>query len=76
MRPEKRVTARSKLPQKKWTGLSFPMNRERKTFNTRSACDKGLPETTRHGSVVSAWVRSSSKGTAFSISLGIVQIWT
>ena len=28
-RPEKRVTARSKLPQKKWTGLHLPQKRER-----------------------------------------------
>ena len=36
--PEKRVTARSKLPQKKCTGLTLPMNRARNTFMTRSAC--------------------------------------
>jgi hypothetical protein len=34
-RPEKRVTARSKLPQKKWTGLAFPTNWERNAQNTR-----------------------------------------
>src|SRR5207344_249975 len=28
-RPEKRETARSKLPQKKWTGLHLPMNEHR-----------------------------------------------
>src|SRR5438045_5779088 len=30
-RPEKRVTARSKLPQKKCTGLHLPQNRERRS---------------------------------------------
>src|ERR1043165_3448573 len=35
-RPEKRVTARSKLPQKKWTGLHLPQKRERNSLNTRS----------------------------------------
>ena len=40
LRPEKRVAARSKLPQKKWTGLALPMKRARKSFNTRLACSK------------------------------------
>src|SRR5262245_41945936 len=30
-RPEKRVTARSQAPQKKWTGLHFPRKRARNT---------------------------------------------
>jgi hypothetical protein len=30
------VTARSKLPQKKWTGLDLPIKRERKTLSTSS----------------------------------------
>ena len=33
-RPEKRVTARSKLPQKKCTGLHFPMNPARNFVKT------------------------------------------
>src|SRR3546814_12747001 len=37
-RPEKRVTARSKAPQKKCEGLDLPWHRARNTFNTRSAC--------------------------------------
>src|SRR5918912_896699 len=36
-RPEKRVTARSKLPQKKCTGLTLPMKRARNALSTRSA---------------------------------------
>ncbi len=35
-RPENRVTQRSKLPQKKWTGLSLPMKRERNSLKTVS----------------------------------------
>src|ERR1700721_1704635 len=35
-RPEKRVTARSKLPQKKCTGLALPMNPERNLWKTAS----------------------------------------
>jgi hypothetical protein len=37
LRPEKRVTARSKLPQKKCTGLHLPMNPVRNLKSTRSA---------------------------------------
>src|ERR687892_283479 len=37
-RPEKRVTARSKLPQKKCTGLDLPRKPVRNSLNTRSAC--------------------------------------
>src|SRR5438094_2696248 len=33
-RPEKRVTARSKLPQKKCTGLHLPINSQRNVSNT------------------------------------------
>ena len=36
-RPENRVAARSKLPQKKWTGLHLPRNRPRNAWWTRSA---------------------------------------
>src|SRR5437899_11628202 len=43
LRPLKRVTARSKPPQKKCTGLDFPRNRERNSFKT--AADD---EATRH----------------------------
>ena len=42
VRPEKRVTARSKLPQKKCTGLTLPMKRARNSFITRAACNDGL----------------------------------
>ena len=35
-RPEKRVTARSKLPQKKWTGLALPKKPVRNSLKMRS----------------------------------------
>ena len=38
VRPEKRVTARSKLPQKKCTGLALPRKRARNSVITRLAC--------------------------------------
>ena len=37
-RPEKRVTARSKLPQKKCTGLHLPTNPHADFVNTRATC--------------------------------------
>ena len=39
-RPEKRVTARSKLPQKKCTGLHLPMNDVRNRSSTRADCSR------------------------------------
>ena len=33
-RPEKRVTARSKPPQKKWTGLALPTKPARRSVKT------------------------------------------
>ena len=38
--PEKRVTARSKLCQKKWTGLHFPRNRPRNSLKIPSTWTK------------------------------------
>src|ERR687897_124375 len=37
-RPENRVVARSKAPQKKCTGLALPRKPARKRWNRRSAC--------------------------------------
>ena len=39
-RPEKRVTARSKLPQKKWTGLHLPTKLAAPASNTRATCTR------------------------------------
>ena len=36
VRPEKRVTARSNAPQKKWTGLTLPRKAVRNSPNTAS----------------------------------------
>src|SRR3546814_4231016 len=43
-RPEKRVTARSKAPQKKCEGLDLPWNRARNTLNTRSRSEEHTSE--------------------------------
>lgn len=34
--PENRVVARSRAPQKRWTGLDLPTKRDRNTSSTRS----------------------------------------
>jgi hypothetical protein len=44
-RPEKRVTARSKLPQNRWTGLTFPTYAVRNRFSTRVDRDDRLEKT-------------------------------
>jgi hypothetical protein len=44
-RPEKRVTARSKLPQNRWTGLTFPTYVVRNRFSTRVDRDDRLEKT-------------------------------
>ena len=46
-RPEKRVVARSKPPQKKWTGLALPTKPVWKTFSTRSDLDQRPPQQLR-----------------------------
>ena len=53
-RPEKRVTARSKLPQKKCTGLALPRNPVRKRRKTRSDLHEHAPERVRRDRVVGA----------------------
>ena len=44
LRPENRVTARSKLPQKKWTGLHLPMKDVRNRLSTRADLHQYAPE--------------------------------
>ena len=56
-RPEKRVTARSKLPQKKCTGLHLPMNRVRNSLNTLSTDDQDPPECAATDSRIVGFVR-------------------
>ncbi len=52
MRPEKRVTARSKLPQKKWTGLHLPRKRPRKCCHHPVGLHQLAPEELRGVAVV------------------------
>ena len=44
VRPENRVTARSKLPQKKCTGLTLPRNRDRNRREHPIHLHQGAPE--------------------------------
>jgi hypothetical protein len=46
-RPENLVTARSKLPQKRCTGLHLPRKPVRKCLNTRSHLQQRAPEAMR-----------------------------
>ena len=50
-RPEKRVTARSKAPQKKWTGLHLPRKRDLNTLKTLPDREfrAGLAEVIKYG---------------------------
>src|SRR3546814_3246782 len=56
-RPEKRVTARSKAPQKKCEGLDLPWNRARNTLNTRSACANARQRSEEHTSELQSLMR-------------------
>src|SRR2546430_4290762 len=70
VRPENRVQARSKLPQKKWTGLTLPTKVERKAEITRVACTS-CPQNRRTAAAsYEACPVSSGKGTATGISTG------
>ena len=51
-RPEKRVVARSKPPQKKWTGLALPTKPVWKRFRTRSTWTKARQSSSRVARVV------------------------
>ncbi len=75
-RPLNRETARSKLPQKKCTGLHFPMNRPRNAFSTVSADASTRQNRVAYsGSYDACWV-SSANGIGFGTSSGIATILT
>src|ERR1043165_6547578 len=69
-RPEKRVTARSKLPQKKCTGLDLPIKRERKTLNTSSTETRVRQNRRAYSLSYDAWILSWSKAMGLAISTG------
>src|SRR5437879_12572343 len=71
-RPEKRVTARSKLPQKKCTGLDFPTKCARNWFKTQADCATMRQQRVAYSGSYAACLSSWSKGVASSISLGLV----
>src|SRR5487761_1716403 len=75
-RPENRVTARSKLPQKKCTGLDLPMNRPRNSSKTESAETSARQKRFAYSGSYDACTRSSSKRIGLGISTGMGQIFT
>src|SRR6478752_4448199 len=74
LRPENRVTARSKLPQKKCTGLDFPMNCDRKRCRTASTESKMRQNFCTDAASYERCNWSLSKGIGSGISTGIVQM--
>src|SRR6188474_2788395 len=74
--PEKRVTARSKLPQKKCTGLHLPQKRDRNCLNTRSLCTSTRQNRLAYSRSYERCFSSWSNAIGFSISLGIMLILT
>ncbi|MEZ5289105.1 MAG: hypothetical protein R2712_30735 [Vicinamibacterales bacterium] len=73
-RPEKRVMARSKLPQKKWAGLHLPTNPRRALGEDVADLHEQPPEALREYGVVGAVHVSSSKRMGSGISTGIGQM--
>jgi hypothetical protein len=69
-RPEKRVTARSKLPQKKCTGLALPKKPVRKSLNTRSACTSARQKRWAAAWSYELWLRSCEKRIGWGTSFG------
>src|SRR5438445_7843176 len=61
-RPENLLLARSKVPQKKWTGDILPRNRERWSLRTRSACDRTLKKRFAQSGSYVEWTVSSANG--------------
>src|SRR5271154_1821213 len=76
VRPEKRVTARSQLPQKKCTGLALPMKRPRNSLKIESTETRIRQNRLAYSGSYEACVRSFSNPIGFGISTGIGQIFT
>src|ERR1700675_882192 len=75
-RPEKRVTARSKLPQKKCTGLLLPIKRERNSLKISSAHTSIRQKRFAYSPSYEACSVSRSNGIGLGTSHGIFQILT
>src|SRR5664280_1056709 len=73
-RPENRVTARSKAPQNRWTGLALPRKRPRNVENTRSTSTRVSQNRCACSASYAACRKSPVKGIAPSISTGMGQI--
>src|ERR1700685_661269 len=75
-RPEKRVTARSKLPQKKCTGLFLQMKRDRNSLKISSALTRMRQNRFAYPGSYDACCVSWSKAIGLGTSHGIFQIVT
>src|SRR5260221_8041163 len=74
--PEKRLTARSKAPQKKCEGLHLPTKEQRACVYTSSICRKMRQHRFAKTGSYDAWTVSSVNRIGVGISTGIGQIWT
>src|SRR4051812_8972528 len=74
--PEKRVTARSKLPQKNCTGLHFPRKEHRDSENTRCTCRRICQKRRAYTASYDRCTVSLSNRIGEGISTGIGQIFT
>src|SRR2546429_386138 len=70
-RPENRVDARSKLPQKKCTGLDLPMNLQRKASNPGLMLIRMLQNPFADSGLYEWWITSLSNRMGSGISTGI-----
>src|SRR5437773_1752067 len=75
-RPEKRVTARSGAPQKKWTGLHFPQKLDRNSLKTRSVWTRTRQNRLAYSGSYERCCSSRSNGIGFGISFGSMSILT
>ena len=76
-RPEKRVTARSKAPQKKWTGLHLPTNAQRGAGQRPLDLHAGCARTgSRTAGSYARWSVSLSSRIGAGISTATGQIFT
>src|SRR5271157_5134496 len=76
LRPEKRVTARSKLPQKKCTGLLLPIKRDRNSLKISSVRTRIRQNRFAYSGSYEACSVSLSKAIGSGTSHGIFQNFT
>src|SRR5437764_10554500 len=76
LRPENRVTAKSKLPQKKCTGLDFPIKRDLNWLKIASTDTRMRQNFSTDSGSYDACTRSWSNAMGLGISTGMRQILT